>query len=266
MLLVYILVPVLSMGWVWQDPPMRDRGKKSLTETTAASIYRSYLSTHKLLTTEEDPNTDAVNRISNRLITAVKKYYHSGSKAKELEGFEWECHLIRETKEDAWCLPGGKMVVYSSLLALTQSDASLAVVLAHEIAHILLKHGDTRMKLYLKEYLYEKNLSAALSSKKSETLDFFRMAYGNGDYVGVIRGFSLRDEEEADQLGAVFCALAGYHPKEAIVFWERMKHLDATSRQPILISTHPIDPDRIRNLRSVMDKIVRTYYTPAELN
>jgi predicted Zn-dependent protease len=198
------------------------------------------------------------------LITAVKNYYKNGKKSRELEGFHWECHLIQEKKEDAWCLPGGKMAVYSSLLGLTQSDAALAVVLAHEIAHVLLQHGDARMKSYLRDFLYEKNLKSALSAKKRETLDFFRMAYGNGDYVGVIRGFSPKDEQEADELGAIFCGLAGYHPKEAIVFWERMKSLNGTSRQPLLTSTHPIDPERIPKLRLVMDQIVRTYYTYLE--
>lgn len=265
-LISYLMISFLSMGWGIQDqPPIRETGKTSLTQTIATSIYQSYLSSHKILSQKENPNVNAVNRISGRLIAAVKKYYQTGKMSRELEGFQWECHLIQEKKEDAWCLPGGKMVVYSSLLSLTQSDAALAVVLAHEIAHILLQHGDARMKTYLRDYLYEKNLKAAFSAKKRETLDFFRMAYGNGDYVGVIRGFSPKDEQEADELGAIFCGLAGYHPKEAIVFWERMKSLNGTSRQPILISTHPIDPERIPQLRSVMDQIVRTYYTSSEL-
>ncbi|MDE3252938.1 MAG: M48 family metallopeptidase [Bacteroidota bacterium] len=260
------MISFLSIGWGIQDqPPTRESAKIPLTQSVAAGIYQSYLSGHKILTQEENPNVNAVNRISGRLIAAVKKYYQTGRKSKELEGFHWECHLILEKKEDAWCLPGGKMVVYSSLLNLTQSDAALAVVLAHEIAHILLQHGDARMQSYLRDFLYEKNLKSALSAKKRETLDFFRMAYGNGDYVGVIRGFSPKDEQEADELGAIFCGLAGYHPKEAIVFWERMSSLRGTSRQPILISTHPIDPERIPKLRLVMDQIVRTYYTSSEL-
>lgn len=179
-----------------------------------------------------------------------------------MESFAWELNLVAEKKMDAWCFPAGKIVVYSSLLPITQSDASLAVVLSHEIAHTLLKHGDNRMKQYLKEFLGGKSLPAALSAKTVETKDFFKMAYANGDYVGVIRGFDPSDEMAADQLGAVFCAMAGYNPIEYTVFWERMKKFSRTGHEPELISSHPVDEKRISWLRENMDDIARIYYKP----
>jgi predicted Zn-dependent protease len=238
----------------------------SVIQSISASIYQQYIASHKILTLQENPEVETVNRVSNLLISAVKKYYASKKAEKQLEGFNWEIYLFADTKEDAWCLPGGKMAVYSSLLPLTQSDASLAVVLAHSMAHVLLKHGDVRMKQYLKEFLGAKDLTAALSKKPAETKEFYKIAYGNGDYVGVIRGFNSGDEMEADQLAAIFCSLAGFKPQEAIVFWERMSHLRFTSRTPSLLSTHPVDGKRVPRLRETLDDIARNYYKPISKN
>jgi predicted Zn-dependent protease len=235
-------------------------------QSIAAIIYREYLSSHKILTAAETPELETVNRISNRVITAVKNYYGEKKAAKELDGFRWEVSFIQEKKADAWCLPGGKIAVYSPLLPITQSDASLAIVIAHEIAHVMLKHGDIRMKQYLKEFLGQKNISSALSAKPVETKDFYRMAYGNGDYVGVIRGFSAENEREADYLGAIFSAMAGYKPAEAIVFLERMTGFRNTGRTPEFMLTHPIDEKRVPNLKEVVDEISRNYYKPISKN
>lgn len=236
--------------------------KASATRSAAEEVYHSCLASHKVLTVTDNPNTEAVTRIAEQVIKGLKDYLHSRNEEKELAGFSWEISFIAETKQDAWCLPGGKVVVYAALLPLTQSDASLAVVLAHEFAHILLKHGDERMKKYLKTYLSKKDLSSALVSDHRETLDFFRMAYGTGDYVGVIRGFDPSDEFAADELGAIIIAFAGYNPSEAIVFWERMGKLSGTSSQPVLVSTHPVTEKRLLKLRDVMDGIVSKYYHP----
>lgn len=238
----------------------------STTQSIASDIYHQFLSAHKVLTAAENPEVETLNRISNRVINAVKKYYEDRKNAKMLEGFSWQVNMVQETKRDAWCLPGGKMVVYSSLIPITQSDASLAVILSHEIAHLILKHGETRMKQYLKEFLDSKNITAALSAKSRETKDFFRMAYGTGDYVGVIRGFSVDDEIEADKLGAIFCGMAGYNPEDAIVLWQRMERLRGTGRQPEWVLTHPVCEKRIEQLREVMEDILKKYYKPISKN
>lgn len=231
-------------------------------QSLGIEIYRQFVADNKILTAAENPETETVNRIGNQVIDAVKKYYAEKKTGKELAGFQWEIGLFSSTKADAWCLPGGKIAVYAPLLSITQSDASLAVVISHTIAHVLLKHGDLRMKQYLKDFLAKKDLSMALSAKPRETRDFFRMAYGNGDYVGVIQGFRADDEAAADALGAIFCARAGYHPAEALVFWERMAKLRGTGRQPALVSTHPVDERRIERLAGIMDDLVREHYRP----
>jgi predicted Zn-dependent protease len=258
------LISILLLASSGTPETVNDSGPT--VQSVATDIYRQFLADHKVLTSSESPETETINRISTRVIDAVKNYYTSAKASKELQGFNWEVHLIQQTKIDAWCLPGGKIAVYSSLLPLTQSDASMAVILAHEIAHVFLKHGDARMKQYLKEFLGGKDLAGSLSAKPAETKDFYRMAFGNGDYIGVIRGFSSKDEMEADELAVIFCAMAGYKPEEAIVFWERMTSLRWTGHTPELLSTHPIDDKRIPKLRETIDEIGRIYYKPVLKN
>ena len=267
---VCLLCTIIIIGFRLPDPldaPVHTIYQSPTTvQSLSADIYRQYLTAHKILDSTQSPEAAVVKRISDRVINAVKNQYNTKKSIKELDGFNWEVKLVHNTKVDAWCLPGGKIVVYSSLLPLTQSDASMAVVLSHEIAHVLLKHGDVRMKQYLKEYLGGKSLDLALSAKTIETKDFFRMAYGNGDYFGPIRAFSSADEIEADKLGAVFCALAGYDPTESIVFWERMNKLNGTGRQPEIISTHPVDTKRVSQLKEIMEETVKNYYKPIRKN
>ena len=232
----------------------------------AANIYQEFLSTHKTLTLIETPEASVVAGISDRIINAIVSYYHIKKASNELLGFRWEVRLVAEKKIDAWCLPGGKIAVYSSLLPLTQSEASMAVFLSHVIAHTVLNHGDPRMKTYLKEFLHGKDLSQANTENSKETKDFFRRAYGNGDYTGVIRAFSPLDETEADKLGSIFSALAGYNPIEAIVFWERMDRFKETGRQPELLSSHPVDENRILKLKEIVDETIPKYYKPINKN
>lgn len=231
-------------------------------QSFASEMYRQFLSSHVVLTAKKNAAVNMVNRIGNRVINAVKNYYASKRSSGVLNGFTWKINLVQENKEDAWCLPGGRIVVYSSLLPVTQSDVSLAVILSHELAHILLKHGDIRMKQYLKEYLNSKDLATALTSKPVETKAFFKMAYGTGDYVGVIRGFSEEDEMEADKLGLIFCAMAGFNPFDAIVFWKRMSGLKGTAMLPELVSAHPVYEKRMTHLEEVMEDVSKKYYKP----
>lgn len=264
-LFLCILCTTLFTGFLTGDQAnkssnLHSTNDPSTTQTIASDIYNEFLSAHKVLTAADNPEVETLNRISSRVIAAVKKYYEDKKNAKILEGVNWQVNMVEETKRDAWGLPGGKMVVYSSLIPITQSDASLAVVLSHEIAHLILKHGEARMKQYLKEFLGGKDLTASLSAKPIETKDFFRMAYGTGDYVGVIRGFSVDDEIEADKLGIIFCAMAGYNPEDAIVLWQRMERLRGTGRQPEWVLTHPVSEKRIEQLREIMEDTLKKYY------
>lgn len=246
--------------------PLAGQGGASVIQATAAEIYLEFKAAHPVADSTQHIEAETVQRVSDRLIKAVTDYYTQQKNTRELSSFAWEVQLFQLKKEDAWCLPGGKIAVYDALIRLTQSDGSLAAVLAHKMAHVLLKHGDDRLKKILKEWLGGKELAAALSAKPTETKDFYRMAYGNGDYVGVIRGFGAADERAADKLGAILCGLAGYKPAEALVFWERMLYLRGTGRQPALLSTHPVDDERLAHLRGIMEEITQKYYTPSKKN
>ena len=223
MLSFMCLIPILSFRTPAAKPISNYFLQTQPTiQLVAEDVYRQFLSSHKILTQGLSSEAEVMSRISSRIIQAVKAHYQGKKTSHELLGFQWEINLIAEKKIDAWCLPGGKIAVYSSLFPLTQSDESMAVVLAHVIAHALLQHGDPRMKNYLTSYFRGKDISAAYAEKPNETKDFFKMAYGNGDYVGVIKAFSDADEMEADKLATIFMDLAGYNPIEAIVFWERI--------------------------------------------
>lgn len=237
------------------DSAYRQKGTDPTILSVSEAIYREYKATHTAWEAGQHVEVETVKRVSAGLIKAINARYSQRKAAKELEGFVWEVHLFQQKEVDAWCLPGGKIAVYDALVRVTQSDASLAVVLAHEMAHVLLRHGDARMKRILKEFLGGRSLSEALSAKPAETRDFFRMAYGNGDYVGVIRGFSTADEKAADQLGVLLCTMAGYQPGEAFVFWERMRYLQGTGRQPELLSTHPVEEERMAHLRRIIEEM-----------
>ncbi len=265
-LIIPIFIGMIMSFMPLSPTPSFQSDKNGLVITLAADIYRQFITEHTLLTEAVNPDAETVKRISNRVIAAVTRYYTKQKATKELTGFAWEINFFQNSKVDAWCLPGGKIAVYSALLPVTQSDGSLAVVISHEIAHIFLQHGDARMKQYLKEFLQIKDLKTALAANPKETKDFYRMAYGNGDYFGVIRGFSVADEMEADALGSIFCALAGYHPGDAIVFWQRMDKLRGTGRQPELLSTHPVEEKRLAHLKEIIDQIEKDYYTPINKN
>jgi len=180
--------------------------------------------------------------------------------SKDIENFAWEVNLVNNKEPNAWCMPGGKIVVYTGLLPLTQNEAALAVVMGHEVAHALARHGNERMSQGLLQQLGGVALSVAIADKPKETQNLFMTSYGIGSNVGVILPFSRKNELEADKLGLMFSSLAGYDPREAIPFWQRMAKAGGGNKPPEFLSTHPADATRIAELQKVMDVMVREYY------
>lgn len=233
---------------------------ESEVQAMAFTEYKEFLSTNKVV---ENTNKDAVmvNRAGSRIIEAIRKYYAEKGLSKELENFNWEVNLVSNNEPNAWCMPGGKIVVYTGILTYTQNEASLAVVMGHEIAHALARHGNERMSQGLVQQLGGVALSAAISSKPEQTRNIFMTSYGIGSNVGVMLPFSRKNELEADKLGLMFSALAGYDPREAIGFWQRMAKAGG-SKPPEFLSTHPADETRIQELQKIMDNTVANYYKP----
>lgn len=238
-------------------------------QALAAEQYRQFLLTHLVVDSAGASNEVAmVQRVSKRVTAGVMRYYGQKKLLSELAGYNWETYLVDKREVNAWCMPGGKMVVYTGLLDFAQNEGSLAVVLGHEIAHSLLRHGNERLKKMLKEYLGGKRFSEALTSKPADARDVFLMSYGigtgMGKTIGVMPPFTLQNELEADKLTLIFSALAGYNPREVLVMWQRMARLSKSARQPEMLSTHPMDADekRMSQMEEILDEITKEYYKP----
>ncbi|MEP7269691.1 MAG: M48 family metallopeptidase, partial [Saprospiraceae bacterium] len=174
------------------------------------------------------------------------------------EGYKWEFNLVDNKEANAWCMPGGKVVVYTGLLPYTQNETSLAIVLGHEITHAIAQHGSERMSQGLLQQLGGTALQVALASKPAETQNLFMTAYGIGSTVGGTLPFSRKEEYEADKYGLYFSAMAGYNPQEAIAFWERMA-ASGGAKPPELLSSHPSDANRIEQIKANMPQAIAYY-------
>src|SRR5919107_709716 len=166
----------------------------------AQTEYRQFLSQNKVVSASQSKDAEMVKRVGTRIANAITKYYTKQGLAKELEGYQWEYNLVASDQVNAWCMPGGKIVVYTGLLPITQNEAALAVVMGHEISHALAQHGSERMRQGLVQQLGGVALSVALANKSPEAQNLFMTAYGVGSQVGVMLPFSRKDEYEADQL------------------------------------------------------------------
>ena len=176
-----------------------------------------------------------------------------------IEGFEWEFNLVKDDAVNAWCMPGGKVVVYTGILPITKNETGLAVVMGHEIAHAIARHGNERMSQQILLQYGGQTLDILLSSKPDEMRNLFLTSYGVAGGMGSL-AFSRSQETEADKLGLVFMGMAGYNPEEAVTFWERMSNVGG-SKPPEILSTHPSDETRINNLRAYLPEAMK-YYKP----
>jgi predicted Zn-dependent protease len=225
----------------------------SLTE------YDKFLSEHKTLPTT-DAKTILVKNVGNKIQKAVEKFYADKGLSSQLDGFKWDFNVVDEAVVNAWCMPGGKVVVYTGLLPVTQDEASLAIVMGHEIAHAIARHGNERMSQGMVAQFGGLALGAALSQKPALTQGLFQQAYGLTTQLGMLK-YSRSHESEADKMGLVFAAMGGYNPEVAITFWERMAAASNGQKPMELLSTHPSDATRIADLKAYMPE-AKKYYNP----
>jgi predicted Zn-dependent protease len=230
---------------------------ESEVQSMASDEYTQFLKENPPVP-ESNPNAQMVSRIGNRIASAITTYYQSEGKSSLLSGYKWEFHLVNNSEVNAWCMPGGKVVVYSGILPVTQTENSLAVVMGHEIAHAIARHGNERMSQGLLQQMGGIALQVAVSNKPTETQNLFMNAYGVGTTVGAILPFSREQESEADRFGLIYAAMAGYDPEEAIPFWTRMSQMGGEKPAEFL-STHPSDATRIANLKKHMPEALKYY-------
>ena len=178
---------------------------------------------------------------------------------KEIETYHWEFNLIEDDKTiNAFCMPGGKIAVYTGILPVTQDENGLAVVLGHEVAHALANHGGERMSQMMLAQLGATSLSVALSSQPALAKDLIMQAYGVGANVGVLLPYSRRHELEADHIGLILMARGGYDPRTAIPFWQRMNNVGG-ERPPEFLSTHPTPEKRIEDIQKEIPEAMKYY-------
>ena len=234
---------------------------ESELQSMATTEYQQFLSTNKVVATSNNRDAEMVRRVGQRITNAVDAYYRQQGMSDKLAGFKWEYNLVDDKAVNAWCMPGGKIVVYTGLLPITQNEAALAAVMGHEVSHALLQHGNQRMSQGLAQQLGGVALSVALANKPAQTQNLFMSAYGVGSQVGVLLPFSRKHELEADDWGLKFAAMAGYNPQEAINLWKRMEAASGGSKPPEFLSTHPTEGKRIAQLEKLMPEAMK-YYKP----
>jgi predicted Zn-dependent protease len=226
-------------------------------QAMADTEYNTFLKSNAVVSSG-DNRTEMVKRVGSRIANAIKKYYDGKGQPSVLAGYNWEFNLVESKEVNAWCMPGGKVVVYTGILPITQTEAGLAVVLGHEITHAVAQHGSERMSQGLVQQLGGTALQIALSGKPTQTQNLFLTAYGVGSNVVGILPYSRNAENEADKYGLFFMAMAAYNPEVAIPFWERMAVAGGGS-QPEFLSTHPSDASRISKLKSNMPQANKYY-------
>jgi predicted Zn-dependent protease len=222
--------------------------------------YQSFLGQNRVVGTGSgSKDAGMVRRVGEKLVAAINTYYSQKGLTKELEGYKWEYNLVESKEVNAWCMPGGKIVVYSGLLPITETETALAIVMGHEISHALAHHGNERMS----QQMLAQGIGLAggvLSSGNAQTSSIFNNVYGPTAQLGVLLPNSRKQELEADKYGLIFAAMAGYNPEEAVPFWERMAK-SGGQKPPEFLSTHPADETRIQKLRELMPEAL-TYYKP----
>ncbi len=222
--------------------------------------YQAFLNENKVVP-DNMAQAKMVKRVGQRIAHAVEKYMKDNHMSSRIKGYKWEFNLVDENTVNAWCMPGGKVVVYTGILPVTKTEEGLAVVMGHEIAHAIARHGNERMSQGMVAQGITTGLAVAMRDKPQATQAIFLGAVGLGSNVGML-AFGRNQESEADKLGMVFMAMAGYQPSEAIPFWERMKAVGGGGGTPEFLRTHPSENIRIERIKEWLPN-AESYYQKA---
>lgn len=217
--------------------------------------FTDYMKTAKASTNQT--KTAMVVRVGKKIANAVETYLRENGREADVKQFAWEFHLVQDQEANAFCMPGGKIVVNEGILQYTQNEEGLAIVLGHEVAHAVAKHSAERISQQMLVNYGGTALNLLLQNKSGITQTLAQQVYGLGAQYGVMLPYSRLNENEADHMGLVFAAMAGYNPQAAIAFWQRMSAGGASV--PEFLSTHPSDQTRIKKLQEIMPEALKYY-------
>jgi len=221
--------------------------------------YQDYINTADIITGTSEAQT--VQRVGMRIAKAVETFLKNNGASSEIKNYTWEFKLVKDNSINAFAMPGGKVVVYSGLLPVTQNEASLAVVIGHEIGHVVAKHANERISQQL-ALQYGSAVAGELLGGVAAT-QIGQTVFGLGAQMGVMLPYARKQEYEADELGLIFMAMAGYDPRVAIPFWTRMAQSSQGGKIPEFLSTHPTDVKRIGNMEKILPEALK-YYSPSQ--
>ncbi|MCB0439478.1 MAG: M48 family metallopeptidase [Mangrovimonas sp.] len=212
--------------------------------------YNQFLSENNVV--KGTSQAEMVTRVGQRIAIAAERYLNANGYQGYLKDYAWEYNLVNDKTVNAWCMPGGKIVVYTGILPIAQNETGLAIIMGHEVAHALANHGQQRMSASMLQQIGAVGLNVALQNDKN--IGLYNQAYGITTSVGGMLPFSRSHETEADQIGIYLAAIAGYDPYEASKLWERMDAQSGGQAPPEFLSTHPSNQSRIDNLKALAPK------------
>lgn len=254
---VVCILVILSVIYSCAKNPFTGKSTLALVPNSeilpsAFQQYSQFLTENKVITgTSEAKNVEVVGK---KIKDAAEKWLNANGYDGYLKDYQWEYKLVINKEVNAWCMPGGKIVVYSGILPITKDEAGLATVLGHEVSHALANHGQQRMSAGLLQQLGAAGVGIAVGTKTEQTQQIAMTAYGAVTQYGGMLPFSRSHESEADKIGLTLMAIAGYNPEQSVVFWERMAVNSASSGKGLaeFASTHPSDATRIADLKALI--------------
>lgn len=212
--------------------------------------YNSFLSENKVITGTKD--ADMIKRVGERIAVAAERWLNANGYQGYLKDYKWEYNLVDDKTVNAWCMPGGKIVFYTGILPIAQNETGVAIIMGHEVAHALANHGQQRMSAaYIQQGLA---LAGNVAIQDEQTRNIFNQSYGIGSNVLGMLPFSRSHESEADRIGLILSAIAGYNPNEGAELWKRMGAASGGQAPPEFLSTHPANETRIKELQQLAPK------------
>jgi predicted Zn-dependent protease len=238
-------------------------GRKQLSLVSDSEVLTSSFQSYKQFidsvpASKDKVNTALVKKVGQKMATVVSKYLTDNGMSADAATYAWEFNLVKDTAVNAFCMPGGKVVVFDGILPITKNEVGLAVVLGHEIAHAVAKHSNERMSQQMVVQYGSALTNMLISDKPAATQSTINLIYGLGAQYGYMLPYSRKHELEADRLGLIFLAMAGYDPNEAITFWGRMA-ANSQGAPMEFMSTHPSDATRIAQIKQYLPEAL-TYY------